>query len=215
MENIYLHGIYSFYHQYNSKETLKTLSEILKDNALLSLRLQNKESNYGFNGIDYISLCDYDKRNIVPEEEPEYNAYQNYIRMSLSLMFPKEKLEVITPQIIAISTKTKNGFKKMATLGEKQEERYSDLYDEVQVKDRVSIDLMSGITMPIHLINSPFYSEQKRIDKILEELEKLKKVLLSYGHDIPIYDIDTFLLLDKEDDVKRLVKEQNKKYRSY
>ena len=61
---LYLHGIYTAGELYSSKDTLSILKEILKSNALLSNRLQGKEKEkVSFSGLDYISLCDYEKRD--------------------------------------------------------------------------------------------------------------------------------------------------------
>lgn len=61
MDNkIYLHGIHSLSDNYDSKTTLKILKKVIQSNALLSARMQNKKHHIAlFNGLDYISLCDY------------------------------------------------------------------------------------------------------------------------------------------------------------
>ena len=51
----------------------KSISE---SNALLSQRMQGKGTNGGFNGEDYISLCDYEKRDLVNGDREHYNSYQ-------------------------------------------------------------------------------------------------------------------------------------------
>ena len=122
-------------------------------------------------------------------------------------------LEIVIPKIVDISTNDWLGYEKMAILGENPNERYSDMYDEIQVKNSVPLELMTGITMPIHCMNKSLYDEKKNIDIIIKELEKIKELLLLHGYNIPIYDIDTFLKLNDEETVKTLVKYYNKKYR--
>lgn len=61
--NIYLHAINATLGDtYPTIETYHILCKILKCRALLSSRLQRKLSTDGFNGRDYISLCDYAKK---------------------------------------------------------------------------------------------------------------------------------------------------------
>lgn len=94
---------------------------------------------YGFNGLDYISLCDYDKRDLHHEDMPLYNAFYSYVKESLSLMFPKEKIKAIKPQMVDFVGISDKGLDKMLQLGLSEEQRYSDLYDEVQVKDKIPL----------------------------------------------------------------------------
>lgn len=204
--NIYMHAINSLYSRYHPKETNKILEWILKSNALLSLRKRKIKESYGFNGPDYISLCDYEKRNLCHKEDRSYTAYNGYIRRSLSLIFPKDKLTVVTPEVIDICTKNNRGISNMILLGHSTDTRYSDMYDEVQVKDKVPLSLMTGITVPLEKMYRPLYSEQKTIEYVIKELEILKQLLLAYNYDIPIYDIDTFEELDNKENIKKLVK---------
>lgn len=209
---IYLHGIYAKSEIYNSKMTLKILKEILEADALLSARLQKMDSypTY-FNGMDYISLCDYEKRNILSSDG--FNSYEEYIRYSLALIFPKNKLKVIVPKIINIEY-NKDYFRKMQILGMSDDERFSDLPDEVQVKDRVSLDYLIGMFLPICRFYTFFLTESKMTDNILQEIEKIKKLLNEYNRDVPIYDTDTCESLENIENVKLLVKECQK-YKRY
>ena len=204
MDNkVYLHGIYARSDEYDSRSTLNILKHILKDNALLSSRLQRKSDNQSlFNGIDYISLCDYEKRK--EKFNSNYNSYEGYIRYSLSLAFPKNKVDAIIPQLIEIE-KIGNYYNKMRELGLSTERRYTDLPDEVQVKDRISLDFMSAITLPISKMKNPFLNEDKTVYMVLKEIEKVNKLLLKYKHLVPLYDIDTLEKLD-ESTTKKLVK---------
>ena len=62
--NIYLHAINARY-EYDSASTRIILYKILKCNALLSLKKQRRFNKGGFAGRNYISLCDYSKKDIV------------------------------------------------------------------------------------------------------------------------------------------------------
>ena len=205
-QNICLHAINSYNDIYTINLNNNKLKYILKDHALLSRRMLGLTDSIGFNGIDYISLCDYEKRNIHPINHPKYTSYEAYIRETLSLIFPKDKLEIVTPTIIDVITTTKQGYRDMAYLGMSQDKRYSDLYDEVQVKNKISLDLMCGITIPFHKINNSIFGINQNTKTITKHLTKIKKLLIEYNHDVPIYDIDTMHEIKNEEDIKKLVK---------
>ena len=202
-KQLYLHGIYTAGELYNSKDTLKILRKILISNALLSNRLQGiEEKKISFSGLDYISLCDYEKKDICLGYN--YNAYQIFIKNSLSLMFPKDKLSVIIPQTIDIP-RDKGYTKKVIEYGLSEPVRYSDLPDEVQVRDKISLDLLIGLSLPLSKMQRYFYSKKRTFYMVEKELEQIKELLQAYNYNVPLYDIDTLELLEEPTTVKRLV----------
>jgi len=205
-QDICLHAINNRYELYYTNIVKKKLRQILKDNALLSRRMQGLENSTGFNGMDYISLCDYQKRDMYHENHHQYTAFDSYIRGSLSLAFPKEKLSLINPYITGIINTSKKGYNRMVQLGMIEEVRYSDLYDEVQVKNKISLDLMCGITIPISKMDNPFLSTEQNTKNIIKHLNDLKQLLTEYNHLVPIYDIDSMTELTSDEDIKKLVK---------
>lgn len=185
MEAMYLHAIYADMEEYDSKETRRTLEKILKSQYLLSLRLQNRlMDSCGFNGPDHIALCDYEKRFLYQENDSSYNAYQGYIRNSVSLIFLKQDIQVEIPQLVDIVPENKAGYHLMYHLGRSKEKRYSDLPDEVQVKDLIPLTKLAGITFPTHLL--------KAKESEIGEIKLINDILKKYGYNVPIYDIDTF-----------------------
>ena len=210
-ENICLHAINAYYEIYYPKINLKVLESILKDNAILSKRLQGIKDSNGFNGLDYISLCDYQKRHIHHLNHPYYTSYDSYIKESLSLMFPMDKLSIITPYILNIICKSKKSYRQMAYLGTLENTRYSDLYDEVQVKNSISLDLLCGITIPTKKLTTSLLTIDKNANRIIKHLNSLKSLLITYNHLVPIYDIDSMTELTNEEDIKQLIKIYTKK----
>lgn len=195
-EKIYLHtinnGMSDFY---KSRKQLDTLDSILKSGKVLSRRLQGyPENSYtNFSGMDYISLTDYEKRFICNKERERYNSFYAYVRNGLSITFPHESLDVIEPTIIGICSKDARGYRKMYALGLCEEERYTDLPDEVQVKDSIDVSKMNGILFPTKefMYSKPFVRKAKMIDLMKKELEAIKVILDTYGYDASIYDVDT------------------------
>ena len=206
---IYLHAINSvpdgYYHP---DETNQKLLQILKRRALLSAKLQRKRSYGGFNGRDYVSLCDYDKRDEYKKFMGKYNAYHSYIRYSLSLAFPKDKLSVIKPKVLdGIYIRDLKGYEEMEKLGKSKIRRCTDMPDEVQVKDKVSLDNLCATTFPLHLLkdcSNSSLDEQASI--IMFEIEEIDKLLSRFGYDVPIYDIDTFEELTSTSTIKMILR---------
>lgn len=194
--DVYMHAINSVRY-YDALHTKKLLCKILKSNALLSLRNQGKPSTGGFAGRDFVSLCDYNKKDLSHPDRKGYNSYNHFIKNGISLIVSTEGLEVIEPTIVDICTNDMKGYKRMEKLGNSTTERYSDMPDEVQVMDIVPLDNLLGLTIPCHLFSE---NDHKNFDRIINSIiEELDKILIKYNRDIPIYDITTELnLKDKE-----------------
>ena len=201
---MYLHAVNSkssIY--YKSKTTLDIFEKILSSGALLSARNRNGGSSNNFCGSDYISLCDYEKRNFGKGKNNKYNGYYEFNSKSLNIVFPKGEFDVIEPVILDDKiSKYQYGPFLMCSLGENEIARFSDLEDEVQVKDSISLSHMSSITLPIKDIMNYWLSVNKNIDIIKREVEKYRRLLEEYGYDVPIYDLETFGNLEDESELK-------------
>lgn len=212
MENFYLHGINATNNgiYIDTYDTYMILCKILKCRALLSSRLQKSISNEGFNGIDFVSLCDYDKRDLINEKSSDFNAFNTYIRYSLSIMLSKDNIDAIEPIIIDVpSLRTAKDYIHMKKLGLlKGDTRYSDMPDEVQVRDKVSLDNMIGLTYPVHLVRNNGESLYRKIDRILCDLDTMNYALSEYGYNVPIYDVDTLHKLDSESEAIYVLKHE-------
>ncbi len=204
-ERIYLHTINNGYNNYYvSKKQKEVLESILKSRKILSKRMQGyneKNTTINFAGLDYISLSDYEKRFISNKEEAYYNCYYGYSRRGISFSFPHDSLEVIEPTIIGVCSKRYNDFLLMEKLG-LDENRYSDLPDEVQVKDSIPLEKMNGIIFPTRefMCSKVFAKKNKMIVLLKQELEEIKNMLSEYNYETRMYDIDTLEEIDKIDD---------------
>lgn len=207
--NIYLHAINSVPDEYyHPEETNKILLQILKRRAILSSKLQRRRSTGGFNGHDYVSLCDYAKRNNYKSFMGKYNAYHTYVRYSLSLAFPKDKLNIIKPKVLnGVYIRDSKGYNEMEKLGKSRKERCTDMPDEVQVKDKVSLDNLCATTFPLHLLKGFSDSSlDEQASLIMFEIEEIDRLLNKFGYDVPMYDIDTFEELTSASQVKMLIR---------
>ena len=203
-EKIYLHTINNgFSDYYIPKKQREVLENILKSDKILSKRMQGLNENntiLNFCGLDYISLSDYEKRFVSNREKYHYNGYYAYVRNGLSLTFPQDKIDVIEPIIIGVCTKTSRDFEYMSLLGMDKENRYTDLPDEVQVKDSLSLDNLNGILFPTeNFMHSKILTKKSKMLKLLkEELIILRDILDKYEKDVLIYDVDTLEELNSE-----------------
>ena len=102
-------------------------------------------------------------------------------------MIPKTKLNSIKPEIVP----PVSDYPTIQYYGLSKDKRYSDLPDEVQVKDKISLDMMSGITLPLSKMKNIFFNESRTTKMVLKEIEKVNKLLDEYNHLVPIYDIDS------------------------
>ena len=202
-EKVYMHAIRCHDNSFN--EQVSVFEKILSSGELLSHRLLKDNISYGYNGYDYISLCDYERKNYYPSDSLHYNSFNAYVRYGLSLAFDKEKVEAIKPKIILDAKYNKEGCKHMKELG-LSNERYTDYFDEVQVKDRLSLDGLEYVTFPTrsYIKKLLYLTKIHKIDLLINERNKVKKLLELYNHNVDIYDIDSKLLLD-DDVVEKLV----------
>ena len=85
------------------------------------------------------------------------------------------------------------------------EERYSDLVDEVQVKDRVSLEHLCGFTIPTYEFLTRFKNVEHDAKITYEEILKYKELFDKYGYNLPFYDINTTFPMDTYDNVYQTV----------
>ena len=196
-DKIYLHTISNGTSDYYKPKRQKFILEsILKDGYVLSRRKQGYKDGEiltNFAGMDYISLSDYEKRFISNKEKSHYNSFYAYVRNGLSLSFPQESIKVIEPTIIGVCTNNRDDYYYMRELGLSKTERFTDLPDEVQVKDKLSLETLNGITFPTqeYMYSRLFTGRKKMIALMKEELECIKELLDKYNYNVDIYDVDT------------------------
>lgn len=212
MENIYLHGIYSRASASNPEGSIEVLDDILSSDYILSRHQQEIEYQIQytkierFNGKDYISLCDYDLRYRSSMEFSNYTAFDLFIRKSLAIFFNKQNIhpETISP------VPPQTGFDEAEKIRNKnplyQNIRFSDLLDEVQVKDKISLDYMEGITIPIKYIYIMSTSLEAARKRIIYYLNNIDELLRKYNRKKHIYNLDDFQELKTTDDIERALK---------
>ena len=198
-KNVYMHSVN--HGNFFSKRDIKTVSYILADKNVLSRRMQGFQDGSIFSGSDYISLCDYTKKDCLNNGQKDYNSFYSYIRHGISIAFDKDALDnaydVVTPTLI--EPITLKSLRYMRSLGE-EVERFTDLPDEVQIKDKISTDHILYFTYPCEefFYSKVFVRQESKRTKLLQEIKRFRKVLIDLDCVHPIYDIDTGILLDEE-----------------
>ena len=208
-EKIYLHTINNGYKDYyDSKKQRSVLEAILKSDAILSRRNQGltDESNINFSGLDYISLSDYEKRFVCNKEKEFYNTFYAYARRGLSLAFPQESIKAIEPTILPILSNNIRDFEYMRLYGLDKTERFTDLPDEVQVKDKLTLKDLNGVLFPCdnYMHSKLFTRKEKMIKLLLEEVKIVKEILEKYNKEVNIYDVDSLLEVN-ENNIENIV----------
>ena len=177
---------------------VERLEDILKSGYILT-REELGMSGHGFNGLHYISLSDYSKRNNSIVDG--YNSYNLYSTKSLSIMIDKNKVKAIEPILIKPIESAKIAYLKfvLASWGI-LEGMYSDLPDEVQVSERIKCDTFTGITIPTLEIARKF-----DIDKVKEIYKRIKILLAKYQQQMSIYDISSLEEV-KDNNIEDIIK---------
>ena len=159
------------------------LEKIFQCGYLLSRRGQRQNGDKSidnsiltalFNGMDYISLCD------LKMSHDGNSAYNMYTRRGLSLLIDRN-IQVIVPT--KLPPYDYNYFNPRVFLGNK---RFTDLIDEVQVKDSIDLSHLKGMCLSLSVFKS-FYNEEY----IEYYLKYLKELLDEYKHDVPLYNLDS------------------------
>lgn len=188
--NYYAHTISKFDNYMLSD--FEILENILKSGYLLSRRnLGLSEKDALFNGMDYLSLTDLEK------SDGNHSSFEMYTKKGLSLLFSKN-INVIIPKHIHLNSRDINIGKQMHTFGKKG--RFSDLCDEVQVKDKLSLEYLQGLCLSMERIQL-FHSN----NYINYYLYTIYYMLNEYGYKASIINLDTELEMDT-DKVKKYIK---------
>ena len=222
LDSYYLHAIDSQNgNPFNGEHSLEVLEEILTSGELKSKRERGitDDSYGGWNGLDYISLCDYRRRNNKPYENDKfligYNAFETYIKQSLSFILTKNKITAIKPQLVAPIIFDWDSHYTMYKLGNSTKGRFSDLPDEVHVKDRISFGRIKGMTIPVEYMITEHIPEYKfkdykyippyTLEELINYLKTLKDILNNFNISNKLYDLESQTLLNTEDDVIKVV----------
>lgn len=209
-DNLY-HAINVNKDYYDQELTIKKLDKILDSGALLSRRLQGDldSSRGGFSGFDYICLYDNLLRNAGCFNGDNFykgnDSYTVFMSNSLALGFSRDNISIIKPTLIAPVSFDWNKMEEMRIIARLEGARYTDMPDEVQVKDKLSLKKMVCLTLPVHLMLESTLSVNNYLkNDIYNCVTEIENLLRTYGYDVPIYDLFSRIKLDSLEKVEKV-----------
>ncbi len=131
----------------------------------------------GFNGLDHVSVC-------MKEPVEEYgnhsnNAFYNYVQNSICFII-LDTIETIKPEIIENADKW-NRFELVGYMNSKPGFRFSDMFDEWQVKDQIVTSSIIGIGLPMRWLDGV---DWRLCLNSLQELKEILSIVEALGLDI-------------------------------
>ena len=190
-KKVYLHAVHpNYFDFYKDNKYYEIFESILKDGSILSPRLRGIGTNNDFCGPDFISLCDYEKRDIgFPDKHGIYNGFNSYCINDPCIVFPKGVFEVYETVTLPKRIDKYPDYKSFLKECGESSIRYSDLCDEVQAMDRILLSDMVGVTLPLLSYSNFWLNDKKNAERIYSRLIRYLELLNKYGYSVPFYDV--------------------------
>ncbi len=170
-----------FYHglgvPYFFPSNITTVLEIFKTGGIKSKRLLGRKKKFGYNELDYVSVC---KKYSKEEYDSAYGSTGFYKYIQDCFCF------IISDEIDAIKTETlPKCYWYFIDIVEKMKvnpnARYSDMFDEWQVYGQVPLSSIVGIGIPIKWLENVDWRFCK---EALQELKEVISLTQKLGMDI-------------------------------
>lgn len=166
----FYHGIRETY------DAIAILYQIMKTKEIKSKRRlrYDEEDMYGFNGLDYVSVCK--KEDSSGSEDDSIHAYDTYVQNHFCLIL-RDDLPVIKPEVLTLPNGENYDREWIRKIGASST-RYTDMVDEWQVKDTIPFSYVVGIGIPMKNLSHYFCGiftivNLVRFKKILAMIEAL------------------------------------------
>lgn len=135
-------------------------------------------------------------------------SYDSFVKRSVTLLLNKEGIEVIKPVLIPpIDPFDYETIDKMydhvSTLSNSALTRYSVLPDELQVKYKIVLKNLWGLTLPTREVCKTA-SIDYYIEVMVSLFLRLKEMLESYDYQLPIYDLKTTKKISSPSDIEKI-----------
>ena len=147
---------------YHGVDDLLTMLKIIDCGYIKSKRQLGFSKENDFNGLDYISLCNKESNDMYIGST--LNSFDNYIKNNFCFIISGD-IDATKCEYIDISNCTEEQVKLLSN----SDVRYSDMFDEWQVKDEIKLDKIIGIGLPFSLVHSYKYCD-KEFEQYLHEL---------------------------------------------
>lgn len=158
-------GIDDYDFLFDKIDCVEKMITIIESGGLKCRRLLKSRLTGGYNGDDYVSLC----------RKEENEKYREYPSSSFYTYIHDNFCFIISDEVDAIKTEYLNRYDFNNVLDiqdyiiEHEPERFSDMFDEWQVKDEIPLKYIVGIGVPLKTVKSlrKFDSEhEKLVDKL-------------------------------------------------
>ena len=171
MSKYYYHGIRGGI-DINSY-TINRMFRILESGGLKSNKLLHNSKFGGYNGIDYISVCS--KQDINMYSNYKTNAFFNYIYNNYCFII-SDKVDAIKTNYI--DSEAYDYHYILELMEHNPNIRYSDMFDEYQVKDEIPSNYIIGVGFPFNINNVHLSGN------VYKTFSKLHNLLDNLGLDI-------------------------------
>ncbi len=147
---------------YHGVDDLLTMLKIIDCGYIKSKRQLGFSKENDFNGLDYISLCNKESNDMYIGST--LNSFDNYIKNNFCFIISND-INATKCEYIDISKCTEEQVKLLSN----SDVRYSDMFDEWQVKDSISLNDVVGIGLPLNYLNkirSGYYNSEYQIERV-------------------------------------------------
>lgn len=187
MSKVFYHGIKPYY---DVNESISIMLKIIESGGIKCRRLQGVTSNRGFNGDDYISICER-KRNCEYRKYPN-NAFFQYIHYGFCFILNGDIPVIPVRYINSDAFDFYNEIVKY--MSSYPDVRFSDMFDEWQVKDEIPLSCIVGIGLSTcKMLEYVKFANEKEMFK--NNLNKLYIIAKDLNWDI----VDTDMLYMEND----------------
>ena len=172
---------------------------ILNSGGIKSKKLLGVNSNTGYNGLEYISLCR--KENIEEYTKYPVSSFFTFIFNNFCFIISDE-VDAIKTEYID-KTMFSNLYEMLKFLKENENQRYSDMFDEWQVKDFIPLKYIVGIGMPLKTI------EQLKVENVEASIVIDKLYALIDTLNLDVVDTYSFNFVEQYETNKEFIKKKN------
>lgn len=195
-----------FYYHGISDNSLDCLESIFRNKAILSrsqmdreAQLVSKHEYIGYNGNNYISICEqYDNNGHITD------CYEEYIRNNISLIIVNPTSIVKTTLVNCVHKQDYNNYQDYYNALHNSNNRYSDLTGEFQVYQIIPLKNVVAIAYPLTMqLNDIDKSYMNKYDKLVSirdvivEYRKLKLLLDKYNISKSVIDLENWQLVEQ------------------
>lgn len=155
MSRFYYHGV---------QDDEYGMLKILIDGEIKSQRLQGKNISRGLNGLDYVCICNKFSDSFYEENKEYDEAFDVFIKNCFGFIISDDieviKCKVYKKMTFAEFLDIENQLSKGLSIGLP----ITDMIDEFRVKDRITLDKIIGICIPVDELS---YCDINIVKKIL------------------------------------------------